>query len=321
MKKIGVLTSGGDSPGMNAAIRAVVRCSICHGLKVAGIRCGYTGLIEDDMVDMDLPSVGGIINRGGTILMSARCEEMKTEAGMEKAVQTLKKHELEGLVVIGGDGSFRGAHELNMRGIATIGVPATIDNDITGTDFTIGFDTAVNTALEAIDKIRDTASSHKRLFLIEVMGRATGFLALQCSVAGGAEAVLIPETESDIDALCQKIVAGHKRGKTSSIVIVAEGDEAGGAFKVSQKIGERTGFEVRVSVLGHLQRGGSPTALDRVLASRLGAAAVEELIKGSSGKMVGLVANEVEVSNLEYAWEYQKEIDSSLVRLVEELSI
>ena len=321
MKKIGVLTSGGDSPGMNAAIRAVVRCGIYHRLKVVGIRCGYGGLIEDDVVDMDLSSVGGIINRGGTILMSARCEEMKTEGGMEEAVQTLKKHELEGLVVIGGDGSFRGAHKLSMRGVATIGVPATIDNDITGTDFTIGFDTAVNTALDAIDKIRDTASSHKRLFVIEVMGRAAGFLALQCSVAGGAEAVLIPETASDIDALCEKMVSGHKRGKTSSIVIVAEGDEAGGAFKVSQKIGEKTGFEVRVSVLGHLQRGGSPTALDRVLASRLGAAAVEELIKASSGKMVGLIANEVKVSNLEYAWEYQKEIDFSLVKLVEELSI
>lgn len=306
---------------MNTAIRAVVRKGIYHGLEVSGIRCGYAGLLDDDVVEMGLSSVGGITNRGGTILMTARCEEMKTPAGLAKAAEVLRRRELDGLVVIGGDGSFRAAWELAARGVATIGVPATIDNDIAGTDFTIGFDTAVNTALDAIDRIRDTASAHRRLFVVEVMGRASGFLALQCALAGGAEAALLPETETDLDALCEKIVAGHRRGKTSSIVIVAEGDEVGGAFRVAEQIKGRTGFDVRVSVLGHLQRGGSPTALDRVLASRLGAASVEELIKGSSGKMVGLVANEVRVSELRCAWEEHKGVDLALDKLLQELSI
>ncbi|HID95568.1 MAG TPA: 6-phosphofructokinase [Candidatus Latescibacteria bacterium] len=322
MERIGVLTSGGDCPGMNAAIRAVVRSGIYHGLSVYGISRGFEGLIHDEVIEMDLGSVGGIMNRGGTILMTARSEEFKTESGMKKAVDVLKKHGIEGLVVIGGDGSFRGAHELSKNwGIATIGVPATIDNDIAGTDYAIGFDTAVNTALEAIDRIRDTASSHRRLFVVEVMGRFSGFLALQTGLAGGAEEVLIPETETDIEDMCSKIVKGYNRGKRSSIIIVAEGDEAGGAFTVAQQIKDKIGFEVRVSVLGHQQRGGSPTALDRVLACRLGAAAVEQLVRGNTDKMLGVIANRVEVSNLDYAWKFKKEIDMSLLTLLKMLSI
>jgi len=322
VEKIGVLTSGGDCPGMNAAIRAVVRCAIYHGLSVSGVRKGFEGLIQDQVLDLDLSSVGGIINHGGTVLETARCAEFKTEAGMKKAVSTLKKHKIEGLVVIGGDGSFRGAHELSNRwGVPTIGVPATIDNDIAGTDYAIGFDTAVNTALQAIDRIRDTASSLRRLFVVEVMGRQAGFIALETGLAGGAEEVIIPEIDTDLEKMCQKIVKGYQRGKRSSIVIVAEGSESGGAFKVAQQIGDRTGFEVRVSVLGHQQRGGTPTALDRVLASRLGAAAVQRLAKGDTDKMVGIISNRVEVSNLDYAWKFQKQTDLSLLKLIEILSI
>ncbi len=322
MEKIGILTSGGDCSGMNAAIRAVVRCAIYHGLSVSGIKRGFEGLIQNQLVEMDLSSVGGIINHGGTILETARCLEFKTEAGIKKAVDTLKKHRIEGLVVIGGDGSFRGAHELSAKwSVPTIGVPATIDNDIAGTDYAIGFDTAVNTALQAVDKIRDTASSLRRLFVVEVMGRQAGFIALETGLAGGAEEVLIPEKDTDLEKMCKKIVKGYQRGKRSSIIIVAEGNESGGAFRIAQQIGDRTGFEVRVSVLGHQQRGGSPTALDRVLASRLGAAAVEQLVKGNTDKMVGIISNRVEVSNLDYAWRFQKQTNLSLLRLIEILSI
>ena len=322
MEKIGILTSGGDCSGMNAAIRAVVRCAIYHGLSVSGIKRGFEGLIQNQLVEMDLSSVGGIINHGGTILETARCPEFKTEAGMKKAVGTLKKHKIEGLVVIGGDGSFRGAHELSANwAVPTIGIPATIDNDIAGTDYAIGFDTAVNTALQAVDKIRDTASSLRRLFVVEVMGRQAGFIALETGLAGGAEEVLIPEKDTDLEKMCKKIVKGYQRGKRSSIIIVAEGNESGGAFKIAQQIGDRTGFEVRVSVLGHQQRGGSPTALDRVLASRLGAAAVEQLVKGNTDKMVGIISNRVEVSNLDYAWRFQKQTNLSLLKLIEILSI
>ncbi|OPX25666.1 MAG: 6-phosphofructokinase [Candidatus Latescibacterota bacterium] len=321
MDRIGVLTSGGDSPGMNAAIRAVVRSGIYHGLSVVGIRRGFEGIIRDDMREMNLSSVGGIIDRGGTILESARSEAFRTKEGQKKAVSNLKKQGIEGVVVIGGDGSFRGAHELaGAWQIPTIGVPASIDNDITGTDFSIGFDTAANTALDAIDRIRDTAASHERLFVIEVMGRLSGAIALECALAGGAEEVLIPETVSDIPGMCRRLVAGRKRGKTSSIIIIAEGDETGGAFKVAEQISDASGFEVRVSVLGHLQRGGSPSALDRVLAGRLGAAAVEQLVKGQSDKMVGVVANQIEVSNLEYAWKFRKTVDMSLLNLLEVLA-
>ncbi|MFH1008096.1 MAG: ATP-dependent 6-phosphofructokinase [Candidatus Latescibacterota bacterium] len=251
------------------------------------------------------------------MLESARSEAFRTKRGQRTAVTNLKKQGIEGLVVIGGDGSFRGAHELaGVWRIPTIGVPASIDNDITGTDFSIGFDTASNTALDAIDRIRDTAASHERLFVIEVMGRLSGAIALQCAVAGGAEEVLIPETVSDIPGMCQRLVAGRKRGKTSSIIIIAEGDETGGAFKVAEQISDLSGYDVRVSVLGHLQRGGSPSALDRVLASRLGAAAVEQLIRGQSDKMVGVVANQIEVSNLDYAWKVRKSVDMNLLSLL-----
>jgi len=322
MKRIGVFTSGGDCPGMNAAIRAVVRTGIYNGLSVFGIRRGYDGLIRGEVEEMSLRSVSGIINKGGTILSTARSRDFLTEDGQRRAVEVIKSHGIEGLITIGGDGTFRGAYDLSTKwGIPVVGVPATIDNDIYGTDFTIGFDTAVNTALEAVDRIRDTAAAHERLFFVEVMGRLSGFLALYCAIAGGAEGVLIPEITSDLNKLGERLVAGRRRGKTSSIVIVAEGDEAGGAFKVAESIGKQTGYEVRVSILGHLQRGGSPTAFDRVLASRLGAAAVEVLVGGGSGKMVGLISNDVKVSDIDLAWRMKKEIDLRLLKLLDILSI
>ncbi len=322
MKRIGVLTSGGDCPGMNAAIRAIVRTGIYNGLSIFGIRRGYDGLIRGDIEEMSLRSVSGIINEGGTVLFTARSQDFLTREGQRKAVETIRSHGIDGLITIGGDGTFRGAHELSVSWkVPVIGVPATIDNDIYGTDFTIGFDTAVNTALEAIDRIRDTAAAHERLFFVEVMGRLSGFLALSCAIAGGAEGVLIPENPSDISGLSRKLMEGRKRGKTSSIVVVAEGDEAGGAFKVAESIGSQTGYEVRVSILGHLQRGGSPTAFDRMLASRLGAAAVEVLAGGGSGKMVGLISNDIKVSDIDLAWKKKKKIDDKLLELLDMLSI
>ena len=254
MKTIGVMTSGGDSPGMNAAIRAVVKTCFYYNLRVFGIRRGYEGMIADDIIEMKLSDVRGIINRGGTILLTARSEQFRTPEGRQIAADNLKKRSIDGLVVIGGDGSFHGALDLAQEHkIAVVGIPATIDNDISGTDFSIGYDTAVNTALDAIDRIRDTAYSHGRLFFVEVMGRNSGFLALEAGIAGGAEDILIPETVTDLDKLCQKITEGGKRGKTSFIVIVAEGEEVGGAFEVAKKVTKKTGFEVRVSVIGHLQ--------------------------------------------------------------------
>ena len=321
MKDIAVMTSGGDSPGMNAAIRSVVKTCFYHNLNVYGIKRGYDGMINDDIFEMSLDHVRGMLNRGGTILLTARSKRFRTPEGRAIAAGNLKKHGIEALVVIGGDGSFRGAHELTKEhDISVIGVPATIDNDITGTDFSIGFDTAVNTALESIDRIRDTAYSHSRLFFIEVMGREAGFLALESGLAGGADDVLIPETNTDINDLCKRIKEGKKRGKTSAIVIVAEGDEEGGAFEVAKKVGKKTGYESRVTIIGHLQRGGSPTALDRILAMRLGDAAVQELIKGHTDKMVGMISGKVEVFNLDYSWIYKKQMDNSLLELLKVLS-
>lgn len=286
VQTIGVLTSGGDAPGMNAAIRAVVRMGIYRGLKVVGIRKGYSGLLAGDFVDMDLGSVADIIHRGGTILQTARCEAFKTEEGQRQAVERLAARGIEGVVVIGGDGSFRGAVELAKRGIATVGVPGTIDNDIAGTDTTIGFDTAVNTVIEAVDKIRDTATSHERTFLVEVMGRRAGDIAVSAGLACGAETILIPEEEYSIDEIVERLERSFKRGKRHSILVVAEG--VGSAMAIADKIRERIGWEMRVTVLGHIQRGGSPTAADRVLASRMGAMAVELLLQGHSAKMVGI---------------------------------
>ncbi|MGZ4163233.1 MAG: 6-phosphofructokinase, partial [Tumebacillaceae bacterium] len=275
MRKLGVLTSGGDSPGMNAAIRAVVRSAIFNGLEVAGIRRGYQGLIQGDFIPMDLGSVADIIHRGGTILHTARCLEFKTKEGQELAVSKLKESGIDGVVVIGGDGSFRGAKVLSDLGIPTVGIPGTIDNDIPCTDYTIGFDTAVNTVIEALDRIRDTATSHERTYVVEVMGRNAGDIALVAGVAGGAETVLIPEEKYDITQIVDKLKRGASRGKKHSIILVAEG--AGKGFSIGEVIRELTGWEVRVTVLGHIQRGGSPSAFDRILASKMGAHAVELL--------------------------------------------
>lgn len=322
MKKIGVLTSGGDCPGMNACIRAVVRTAIYHKWKVAGIKRGFAGLIEGEVFPMDVSSVSNIINLGGTILKSARSLEFKTRRGQEKAHRVIKKAGLDRIVVIGGDGSLRGARALDKTWkVPTIGVPGSIDNDVYGTDYSIGFDTAMNTAVQAVDRIRDTATSHDRLFIIEVMGRECGAIALGTGLAGGAEDILLPETVTDIEKICRKLEGGRKRGKSSSILIVAEGDEAGGAFKISKKIERRTGYHVRVTILGHLQRGGSPTARDRILASRLGQAAVEMLIKGRSNLMVGVVNNRIKTCSLEQTGKCKKKIDRSLYKLAQILAI
>ena len=272
MKTIGILTSGGDAPGMNAAIRAVVRSAIYYGCKVYGINRGYKGLIESDLVEMDLSSVGDIIHRGGTILKSSRCEEFKTEEGRQKAVKILKKHGIDCLVVIGGDGSFNGAQKLSDLGFPAIGIPGTIDNDLAYTDYTIGFDTALNTVVDAISKIRDTSSSHERVNIVEVMGRHCGDLALYSGLAGGAETIIVPEVDYKIEDICLRLETTKKRGKRHSIIVVAEG--VGNANDIAKGIVERTGADLRVTVLGHVQRGGSPTVSDRILASRMGVRAV-----------------------------------------------
>jgi len=321
MKKIGVLTSGGDAPGMNACIRAVVRCGVSRKTDVVGIRRGYCGILEEDFAKLGNRSVSNIIQRGGTILETARCEEMKTEGGTRKANEILQREGIEGLITIGGDGTFRGATALAEAGnVKVIGIPGTIDNDVYGTDYTIGFDTAINTALDAIDKIRDTAGSLQRPFFVEVMGKSRGFIALEVGIAGGAENILIPEVETKIEQLSLDIRRSFKRGKKSSIVIVAEGDDAGGAFSIAHQVWEKLRLEYRICVLGHVQRGGSPTARDRVLATKLGAAAVDALVKGMSGYMVGESKGEIAYTSLRETWERSKELDSDLLRLVKVLS-
>jgi 6-phosphofructokinase 1 len=321
MKRIGVLTSGGDAPGMNACIRAIVRCGASRGLEVIGMRQGYRGILAENFVKLGRRSVANIIHRGGTFLETARCEEMKTEEGIRKANEILQRKGIEGLITIGGDGTFRGAVALAESGdVKVIGIPGTIDNDVYGTDYAIGFDTAINTALDAIDKIRDTAGSLQRPFFIEVMGRCRGFIALEVGIAGGAEDILIPEVETKIEQLCLDIRRSFKKGKKSFIVIVAEGDEAGGVFSIAQQVWERLRLEYRICVLGHVQRGGSPTARDRVLASKLGAAAVDALVNGKSGYMVGELKEEIAFTPLRETWEKMKELDSNLLRLVRVLA-
>lgn len=287
MQKIAVLTSGGDAPGMNAAIRAVVRTGIYHRMEVYGIERGLSGLcFGGGMKHYSLGSVAGIIHRGGTILHTARAPEFKEKAFQEQAVRRLEEAGIEGLVIIGGGGSFRGAQALQELGVKTVGVPATIDNDIPGTDSTIGFDTAVNTILDAVNRLRDTATSHERIFIVEVMGRESGFIALTAGIAGGAESVIIPEIETDIDELCRRLIKGIARKKTHSLVLVAEG--AASAYKIGEIVQEKTGLETKVTVLGHIQRGGSPSAVDRLLGSRMGAAAVELLRQDVSGVITAL---------------------------------
>lgn len=321
IRRIGVFTSGGDAPGMNACIRAVVRTALFHGVEVIGIMRGYEGMIEGDFIQMDRRSVSNIIQTGGTILKTSRCKEFHYKSGRRKAIQKLREAGIDGLVAIGGEGTFKGAHKLYIEsGIPTIGVPATIDNDLYGTDYTIGFDTAINTALDAIDRIRDTAIAHGRIFWVEVMGRFSGFIAVDVGVAGGAEAILIPEVRTDIDELSRQLLHWHNMGKTSCIMVVAEGDEAGGAFQLAQLIKDRTGLDSRVTVLGHIQRGGKPTARDRVLASKLGAAAVEALLAGETDKMVGEVNGQIVLTPLEETYSKKKLLDKSLIALAQLLA-
>ncbi len=322
MKTIGILTSGGDAPGMNACLRALVRKGIYEGLRVMGIERGFQGLIEGKVCTMQMGSVGNIIQRGGTILHTARCEEFKSKSGRTKAARFLRNISIEGLVVIGGGGTFRGAHKLYQEHrTPVIGIPATIDNDIYGTDYSIGYDTAVNVALESIDRIRDTASSHERLFFVEVMGRDTGFIALAVGIGGGAEVILLPETKTDLKNLCNRIERGITRGKTSNIIVVAEGDDAGNAFEIARKVKRLIGSDFRVCVLGHVQRGGSPTSRDRILGSKLGAAAIDTLLAGETDKMVGEVNGKVVSIPLRDTWSKKKRIDMDLYRLAEVLSL
>lgn len=324
IKNIGVLTSGGDAPGMNAAIRAVVRAGIYYDLNVTGILRGYEGLIHGDFIDMDRKSVANIIQRGGTILKTARSDEFRTAEGRKKAFEQLKKHHLDALVVIGGDGTFTGANLFtNEYDFPVVGLPGTIDNDLVGTDFTIGYDTAINTVVHAVDKIRDTAESHDRLFIVEVMGRDSGLIALRSGIGVGAEAILIPEANMGVEGLVTRLASGRK-DKSSKIVIVAEGDEVGGAFNVGEVLKERfPAYDIRVSVLGHIQRGGKPSCMDRVLASRFGVAAVEGLINGRSGEMVGQVNREILFTPFDHAIKHidAEEVSPAWLKLVEILSL
>jgi 6-phosphofructokinase 1 len=323
IRRIGVLTSGGDSPGMNAAIRAVTRTAIYNGLEVVGIHRGYQGMIDSNFEPLQAQSVSDIIQRGGTILKTARCEAFKTPEGRALAYKNLKEAQIDGVVVIGGDGSFTGARIFNEEyDIPFVGIPGTIDNDIYGTDYTIGYDTALNTVIEAVDKIRDTASAHNRMFFVEVMGAEAGFIALCSGIATGAEAILIPETRGESRDLKKIIENGNIRKKSSNIIIVAEGDEEGGAFAIAEKVkDEFRDYDIRVSVLGHLQRGGSPSAIDRVNASRLGHAAVEALIDDQKSVMVGISNDEIVLVPFRRAVKLHKDVDRSLVDLARILSV
>jgi 6-phosphofructokinase 1 len=320
--KIGVLTSGGDSPGMNAAIRAVVRTGLYYNLDVFGIVRGYSGMIEDDIFQMDSKSVANIIQRGGTILKTARSKEFMEYEGRKKAYDNLKKHGIDGLVIIGGDGSFRGAQRFsNEFDIPCIGLPGTIDKDIAGTDFTIGFDTAVNTAIEAIDKIRDTADAHDRLFIVEVMGRDAGYIALYSGISTGAENILIPETKTDINEIIRSLSEKEKRRKLVNLIVVAEGDDYGGAQQVADILKKSLpNLDTRVCILGHIQRGGSPSALDRMIASRMGYHAVECLIEGKHNVMVGVVNNKMHYTPLDNAVKAKQKISQDWLKVVKILA-
>lgn len=323
IKKIAVLTSGGDSPGMNAAIRSVVRTCAFYKIASVGIYRGYQGMIEGDFINLNARSVNNIINKGGTILKSARSTEFRTEEGRRKAYKHLKESEIDALVVIGGDGSFTGGVVFNQEfNFPIVGIPGTIDNDIYGTTHTLGFDTALNTAVEAIDKIRDTASSHNRLFFVEVMGRDAGFIALNAGVGAGAEEILIPEEDLGLDRMLDSLKASRKSGKSSSIVVVAEGDKTGkNVFELADYVEKNLPeYDVRVSVLGHMQRGGSPSCFDRVLASRLGVKAVELLLEGKTNLMVGLVNNKIKPTDLEKAIKGHHKIDTELLRVSDIMS-
>ncbi|CAA7601255.1 6-phosphofructokinase [Acididesulfobacillus acetoxydans] len=319
VKRIAVLTSGGDAPGMNAAIRAVVRKGIYHGLTVYGVERGYEGLIHGEFREMSLGSVADIIHRGGTTLRTARSKEMLTAEGQAAAAAQLRERGIDALIVIGGDGSYRGAQTLAALGIKIVGIPGTIDNDIPGTDLTIGFDTAINTVVEAVSKIRDTATSHERTFLVEVMGRTCGNIALQAGLACGAESILVPEIPFDLDEVVAKLRRGHERGKNHSIILVAEG--VGGAYEMGEELRRRSGFETRVTILGHLQRGGNPSALDAVIASAMGGKAVEVLMRGETNQMTAYVNQEVIACPIEAAYGPRPPFNKNLYDLAEQLSI
>ena len=318
MKKIAILTSGGDAPGMNAAIRAVVRTALKNDLEVMGVNRGFSGLINGELFSMDRTSVSDIIQRGGTILRTARCSEFKEEEVRKKAVKILKTHGVDALVVIGGDGSFTGAKHLSKLGVKTVGLPGTIDNDLAYTDYTIGFDTALNTVLDAINKIRDTSTSHERVSIVEVMGRNCGDIAVFTGIAGGAEAVIIPEEDYDKEALVKTILEGKAYGKMHNLILLAEG--VGGAFDLAKELEEITGIETRATVLGHIQRGGSPSSFDRVLASRMGAKAVEVLLEGKTSRVIGIRGNKVVDDDIDEALAIERKIDEELYDLSELLS-
>lgn len=320
IKKIGVLTSGGDAPGMNAAIRAVVRTAIYNGIEVAGVVRGYNGLINGDFIKMDARSVGETLQKGGTILQTARCREFRNIEGVRKGIENAKKEGIEGLVVIGGDGSFRGARDLTREGMSTVALPGTIDNDIACTEYTIGYDTCLNTVIDAVDKLRDTSSSHERCSVIEVMGRNAGYIAIEAGIACGAEVVLIPEMEYDLQKdVIDVIESGKKRGKQHYIVIVAEG--IGGVVEMAEKIQELTGIESRATILGHIQRGGSPTVRDRVIASQMGSKAVELLIEGKSNRIVCMKNSEITDVDIEDGLNMKKSVSEELVKIAKQLAI
>lgn len=323
IKKIGVFTSGGDAPGMNAAIRAVVRAAIYYDKEVAGIFKGYEGMINNDIKKLNARSVANILQRGGTFLKSARSLNFKTPEGMRQAWENLQAQQIDALVAIGGDGTFTGAHAFyEQYGIPVIGIPGTIDNDLSGTDSTIGYDTASNTAMHAIDNIRDTASSHDRLFFIEVMGRDAGFIAVNSGIAGGAAAIMIPEKKMTTDQLIEKLEAGAKSKKLSSLVVVAEGGKSGGAIEIAEKVNQKiASYDTKVTILGHLQRGGAPSCFDRVLASKLGVAAVEGLLAGKKDVMAGMINNKIAYTPLAQAVSEKKEIAEEALRVAKILSI
>ncbi|MCT8976408.1 6-phosphofructokinase [Clostridium sp. CX1] len=318
MRTIAVLTSGGDAPGMNAAIRAVVRAGLEKGLNVMGVRRGYSGLINGEIIPMDRHSVADIIQRGGTILRTARCEEFRTEEGRKRGANILKTFGIDGLVVIGGDGSFKGAQLLSKLGIATVGIPGTIDNDLPYTEYTIGFDTAVNTVLDAINKIRDTSTSHERVSIIEVMGRNCGDIALYAGLAGGAESIIVPEKGYNQDKLCRTILEGKLRGKMHNLILLAEG--IGGAEELAKTVAEVTGMEARATKLGHIQRGGSPTCMDRVWASRMGYRAIELLEEGKSSRVVGVKDGKIFDEDIDDALAVPRQFDEKLYEIANALS-
>jgi len=322
IKRIGVFTSGGDAPGMNACLRAVVRTAIYNNIEAVGIKRGYTGMLKNDIVPLGMRSVSNIIQRGGTIIETGRSKEFMTKRGRWKAVCNLKAQKIDALIAIGGDGTFHGAYELYKTWpIPIIGIPGTIDNDLYGTDFTIGFDTAINTAMQAVDKIRDTAAAHERIFLVEVMGRKAGFIGLDVGLSSGAEEILIPETKTDIKTIYKRLVNGRKNGKTSSIIIVSEGDDAGISIIQGEKLKKWRGMDFRICILGHIQRGGSPTVKDRMLATKLGYMSVMAIIKGRKNVMAGEINNKIKFTPLKDTWTKKKPIDKNLLHINQVLSL